>query len=237
MSPTILVIDDNPKVRESLEIAFPEYQFTGALNGEDGLKHLRRSHEVDLVMLDYKMDGLDGLDVLKEIRRMDPKMGVIFLTSFGTREVLLEALRGRADDFIDKPYSIEETRKKIRNFFKGRNEEERNSDSGGGPIRRIQAFVERNSSKNPTLKEAAEKTLLSPKYVSRKFKQETCQTFSSYKIKLKMNLAKKLLYDTSLSVVQIAYKVGYGNAESFMKMFKKSSGCTPTEYRQKEHAG
>ncbi len=232
MSPTILVIDDNPKIKESLVLAFPEYRFIGALSGEKGLKVLSRPHEIDLVMLDYKMRGMDGLDTLKEIRRMDPKIGVILLTSFGTKEVIVEALRRHADDFIDKPYDIDEMQGKLENFFERRAEEEKRSGGGESSIQRIRRFVERNYKKNPTLKQAAERASLSAKYVSRKFKEETRQTFSDYRISLKMEQAKKLLRETSLGVAQIAYKVGYENAESFMKMFRKFLDCTPTEYRR-----
>ena len=237
LSPTILVIDDNPKIITSLEMAFPEYHFVGAPGGEEGLKYLRKSHEVDLVIVDYKMDGLDGIDVLKEIRRTDPKMGVILMTSFGSKEVVVEALRNHADDFVDKPYSVDELKKKLENFFEKHAVEEGRLVTDGKPMQRIQKFIERNYRKSPTLEEAAKKALLSPKYVSRKFKQEMHQTFSDYKIGLKMEQAKKLLHGTSLGVAQIAYKVGYENAESFMKMFKKILGYTPTEYRQKKNAG
>ena len=94
--PTILVIDDNSKIYESLCLAFPEYNFIGTSSGEEGLKCLRRANEIDLVILDYKMNGLDGIQVLREIRRMDAKMGVMIMTSFGTKEVVVEALRGDA---------------------------------------------------------------------------------------------------------------------------------------------
>ena len=235
MSPAILVIDDNPKVSESLELAFPEYRFMSVSSGEDGLQYLRKSHEIDLVILDYKMSGLNGIDVLKAIRQMDPKMGVIFMTSFGSKEVVVEALRGSANDFIDKPYSTEEMRRKLENFFEKCTDEEKHLNSGEGPMQRIQRFVDRNYAKGPTLKQVAEKVSLSPKYLSRRFKQETCQTFSAYKTRLKMEQSKKLLHETSLGVAQIAYEVGYENAESFMKMFKKVLGCTPTEYRRKEN--
>ena len=235
MSPTILVIDDNPKIHASFELAFPEYRFVSALSGEDGIATLRKSHEVDLVILDYKLGGLDGLDVLKEIRRMDPAMGIILLTSFGSKEVMLEALRGHADDFVDKPYSVNEMKKKLERFFEKRTENEARAGLGGDPVQRVQRFVERNYGKSPTLEEVAGKVLLSPKYVSRKFKQKTGQAFRDFKVSLRMDQAKKLLRSTSLEVTQVAYKVGYENAESFMKMFKKVLGCTPTEYRQKEN--
>ena len=233
MSPTILVIDDNPKIKESLSLAFPEYHFVGALSGEEGLKDLRKIHEIELIILDYKMSGLSGIEVLEKIRQMDAKMGVILLTSFGSRETVIEALKGHADDFIDKPYSIEQMKKKIEGFFEKRAEEEKYLRTNKNSMQRILRLVERNYQKSPTLKEAAEKASLSPKYLSRKFKQETSHSFNDYKVKLKMEQARKLLQETTFGVAQIAYKVGYDNAESFMKMFKKTLDCTPTEYRRR----
>jgi YesN/AraC family two-component response regulator len=231
----VLVIDDNPKVKESLTLAFPEYQFIGAANGNEGLHCLRRPHEVDLVILDYKMNGLDGMAVLKEIRHLEPKMGVIILTSYGTKELAIEALRGRADDFLNKPYSIKEMKEKLEDFFEKQTFEKSYTRAAGGTVQRMCRFIERNYRKNPTLQELAGKTSLSPKYISRKFKQETQETFSEYKVKLKMEQARKLLQETSFGIAQIAYRVGYENAESFMKRFKKASGLTPTEYRKKEN--
>lgn len=232
-SPVILVVDDNAKVKESLAPAFPEYRFIGVLSGEECLKYLRRPHEIDLVLLDYKLGSLNGIDVLKEIRLMEPRLGVILLTGFGSKDLVVEALRAGADDFMDKPYSIDLMKQKLEAFFEKRAEEERRSGTGGTPAQRMIRFVERNYRKNPTLRDVAEKISLSPKYVSRKFKQETSETFSDYRIKLKVNQAKKLLQKTSLNIARIACQVGYENAGSFMKMFKKVAGSTPTEYRKK----
>ena len=235
MSPTILVIDDHPKIQESFCLAFPEYQFVSAYSGEDGLKLLKKANEIDLVILDYKMGGLNGIQVLKEIRCMDDKMGVILMTSFGSKEIAIEALRANADDFVDKPYSVDEMRKKLDQYFENHEQPKNFPGVQNDSMRRAMGFVQRNYGKNPTLEELADKVSLSAKYVSRKFKKETSQTFSDYKIGIKMEQAKKFLSQTSLGIAQIAYKVGYENAESFMKAFKKNSGCTPTEYRQREN--
>src|SRR5262245_56390059 len=113
MSPTILVVDDNPRVKESLSVAFPEYIFVGALSGEEGLKILKKPHEVDLVLLDYRLGGKDGIEVLKEIRGMGNRLGVILLTSFGSKELVVEALRNEANDFIDKPFAVDDMKMKL----------------------------------------------------------------------------------------------------------------------------
>ena len=231
MDPVILVIDDNPKVKESLELAFPEYTFHGALSGEEGLKFLQKPHEAELVILDYKMGGLNGLETLQEIKRANPSIGVFLLTSFGTREVAIGALRASADDFIDKPFVVEDMKRKIESFFESKQRYEKRVEWDRGSVQRIVRLLEKNFQKCLTLDQAALAASLSPKYLSRKFKQETNRNFTEFRTDLRLTRAKKLLQESSFNVGQIADKVGYGNAESFMKVFKKKVGCTPTEYR------
>lgn len=236
MNPTILVIDDNPKIKESLELAFSEYEFLGALGGEEGLKYLRKPNDIDLVILDYRLGaGADGISVLREIRRLNADIGVMMLTSFGSKELVVEALREHADDFIDKPFAADDMKTKLEKFFEKLDTRTKDSDERADPMKRVLRFIERNFKKDLTLEDVAKKVRLSPKYLSRKFKRETRQTFSDYRVGLRIGQAKKLLRESRLGITQIAYKVGYENGESFMKMFKKTAGCTPTEFRQKEN--
>ena len=231
MSHNILVIDDNPKIKASLSFAFPEYKFISVSSGEEGLRYLRKPHDIDLVILDYKMQGMDGMETLRQLRQLETKLGVMILTSFGSKALVVEALKGHADDFIDKPFNVEEMRKKLEEFF----ETHGRKDSGpsNALMQRMLRFIHRNYAKSPTLEDIAAHVSLSPKYVSRKFRQEMLQTYSQYTIGLRMERAKKLLCETSQGVAQVAYEVGYENAESFIKMFKKFCDCTPTEYRKK----
>src|SRR3990167_2098322 len=74
---------------------------------------------------------------------------------------------------------------------------------------------------------------LSPKYVSRMFNKTHGASFRDYKVKVKLDLAKNLLKKTSFSVNKIAFDLGYQNAESFMRIFKRVSKVTPTQYRKK----
>jgi two-component system response regulator YesN len=83
------------------------------------------------------------------------------------------------------------------------------------------------------LKDAAQAVYLSPKYLSRIFKQSTGKSFSEYKLKIKTEKAKELLSKTGYNVNQLAEKLGYENAESFIRLFRRFAGYTPTEYRKK----
>ena len=231
MKPVILVIDDDFRVKQSLELAFPSYTFIGASSGKEGLEQLERPNEIDLVLLDLKMAEQDGIAVLQQIKRLDPEIRVIILTGYGSKDMVVQALQGRADDFIDKPYRVGEVRERFEKFLRVKSGREQPYGRKKDPIRRIMNLIEKNYRKPLTLQDAAGVASLSPKYLSRKFKQETRRNFTEFRITLRMDEARKLLAGTSFNLTQIADRIGYENAESFIKMFKKKSGCTPTEYR------
>jgi YesN/AraC family two-component response regulator len=230
----ILVIDDDPKVKESLELAFPQYQFFAATSGEAGLEILKKPNDIDLVILDFKMKGMNGVEVLTKAKQVSPHTGIIMMTGFGSREVVIDALSGHADDFLDKPFDLNQIEKKLDKFFESRHQKSKDTGSQKSAVQRILRLLEINTDKSLTLKDAAEAVSLSPKYVSRLFKEETSSNFSRLKIKLKIERAKKLLSESSLDIGEIADRLGYQNSPSFMKIFKKITGYTPTEYREKK---
>lgn len=230
MKPVILVIDDNPKVAESLAQTLREYEFLSASDGDSGLKILRQPHVVDLILLDYKLGDENGIEVLAKIRRLDPQLKVILLTSFGSKDIAVQALQNHADDFVDKPWDPFDLKSRIdAQLAQGRRRFEQSADKNS--VQKVVELLERNYRKDVTLEFAADMTALSPKYLSRKFREETGRGFSEYKASVRIEHAKELLRDSAAPVNRIAEQVGYENAESFVKVFKKASGLTPTEYR------
>lgn len=228
---TILVIDDEPKWQELLQYAFPQYKFIGAKSGGEGLEVLRKPNDIDLVILDYKMGVMSGVEALKRIRQINPALGVILLTAYGSKEVVVEALEQHADDFIDKPFRVEETRLKIEKVLEARYRLQKENGQADGSVQRVVRFLERNYDKPITLDDAALVASLSPKYLSRLFKEETGKSLTEFKIALKIDKARDLLEGTSLTIKEIAEKLGYESPEAFEKIFKKIEGHTPTEYR------
>ena len=104
---------------------------------------------------------------------------------------------------------------------------------GRGKVERVKGFLDRNVLKKVTLEEAAASVALSPKYLSRIFKQHTSEGFNAYKLKGKIRQAKLFLQKTGYNIDQIADKLGYQNPESFIRQFKKIVKSTPTEFRRK----
>lgn len=233
MSAAILVIDDDPKIKAALEAVLPRYEFLGALNGEDGLKLLGKPNEIDLVFLDFRMRGLNGIEVLKKIKELRPGIGVFMFTGFSSKEVAVEALRGRADDFLEKPFDPGEVENKVEKFLELKCKSGADAEAPQDAVDRVIRFLERNYDKPLSLAEAARFACLSPKYLSRIFREKTAKSFTRFRLGLRMEKAKKMLKESSLTVKEVAEKLGYGNAESFIRMFEKIVRATPTEYRRR----
>ena len=103
---TILVVDDEVGPRESLRMILkPTYEVYTASNGQEALQFIRRE-KIDLVTLDLKMPGISGIDVLKEINKLNADIEVVIITGYGTLTNAVEAIRYGAVDFISKPFNV-----------------------------------------------------------------------------------------------------------------------------------
>lgn len=99
------------------------------------------------------------------------------------------------------------------------------------PVEEVKLYIERNLSKELTLEEVADRLGLNPSYFSQLFKQMTDETFVQYRIKRRMEKAKKLLAIPHYKITDISHEVGYADHPHFTKTFKRTTGYTPSEYR------
>ena len=233
MAYNILLVDDDREFREEFSDLLYDYCVIQASDGEEALTILGRPNEIDVVILDVIMPGLKGTEILRRIKAVYPDLGVVILTGHGTKATVIEALKGKADDYIEKPVDIPMAREIIERLI--RHKEPPGGVVPGGldeKINRVIHFLDRNFEKRVPLKEAAALVALSPKYLSRIFKEKTGKGFEEYRLKVRMDKAAELLETTDYSVEEISYRVGYENPESFARLFKKIRGCTPTEHRE-----
>ncbi|HEX3660582.1 MAG TPA: sigma-54 dependent transcriptional regulator [Acidobacteriaceae bacterium] len=114
-NPRILIIDDEAAIRESLEtlLSLESYAVESAENGELGLERIAEQ-PFDLVLLDLALPGRNGLEILGAIRERETNLPVIMITAFGTVDNVVEAIRGGAQNFVQKPWDNEKLLADIR---------------------------------------------------------------------------------------------------------------------------
>src|SRR6187455_2165527 len=112
----ILVIDDEAAIRDSLRMTleYEGYDFIGAATGQEGLAMAERESP-DLVLLDVKMPGMDGLEVLDRLHAMNETLPVIVVSGHGTISTAVEATKKGAFDFIEKPFASDRVLVSVRN--------------------------------------------------------------------------------------------------------------------------
>ena len=103
----LLLIDDEQEFVNVLSkrLAKRDILTTKAYSGKEGIHALREQH-FDVAVLDLKMGDIDGIEVLKILKIMDPQMPVIMLTGHGSQEAALEGLEAGAFDYLTKPYDL-----------------------------------------------------------------------------------------------------------------------------------
>ena len=118
-SAKILIIDDEEGIRSSLReflVKRFECEIKEAVNGQEALNLLRKD-KFDLLLLDIKMPGISGIDVIKEKKKLDYKPRIWVITGFDSAEVAKEVIKQGADDYIPKPFSLRVLDSKVRNFL------------------------------------------------------------------------------------------------------------------------
>lgn len=106
MKPNILVVDDEPVARQSLSdiLKLEGFAVNSAPNGQAAVEYVR-THAVDVMIVDLRMPGMDGLEVIQVLNQLSPDTEVILLTAFGSTETAIQALRLRIHDYLLKPSS------------------------------------------------------------------------------------------------------------------------------------
>ena len=121
MKNRIVVIDDEAAIRDSLKmiLEYDGYECLLAPSGQAGLACVERE-DADLVFLDVKMPGMDGIEVLRKIRALDELLPVVIISGHGTVSTAVEATRLGAFDFLEKPLSTDRVGVTIRNALNQR---------------------------------------------------------------------------------------------------------------------
>jgi len=103
---TLLVVDDEDGARQSLRVIFKDdYEVLMAGDGATAVE-LAQKHKIDVAVLDIRMAGMSGIDVLERLKYVNPTIEAVMMTAFETTDTLRQALRLRACDYINKPFDV-----------------------------------------------------------------------------------------------------------------------------------
>jgi DNA-binding NtrC family response regulator len=165
--PTILIVEDEPKMLRLLQLNLSEegYSIHTAADAETGLRTLRQE-KIDLVVTDLRLPGMDGLEFLQAVKRVDARIPVIVMTAYGTVETAVEAMKAGASDYVLKPFSLEEMKLIVRKELDvhdlreenrslrealGKRYEFKNIVARSGKMQEVLAMVERVAPTNSTV--------------------------------------------------------------------------------------
>lgn len=134
---SILVVDDDQSMREFLEILLTKegYQVDLASSGEEGIEILS-DKSFDLVISDIRMRNLNGIDVLRKAKQINPETMVIMISAFATAETAVEAMREGAYDYVPKPFKVNEFKRIVCDTLESRPETKK-KESGEGSTDRL----------------------------------------------------------------------------------------------------
>jgi signal transduction histidine kinase len=117
---TILIVDDEDGPRQSLRVIFKdEYNVLMASDGPTAID-MAQNERVDVAVLDIRMSGMSGIEVLERLKYVDPAIEVVMMTAFETTDTMRQALRLRACDYINKPFDISTMRAAVANAMQRR---------------------------------------------------------------------------------------------------------------------
>ncbi len=117
---TLLVVDDEDGPRQSLRVIFKDdYEILMATDGPTAI-NLAQNHRIDVAVLDVRMCGMSGIEVLERLKYVDPDLEVVMMTAFETTDTMRQALRLRACDYINKPFDVATMRAAVANAMQRR---------------------------------------------------------------------------------------------------------------------
>lgn len=340
----ILIVEDEELERTSIKIFLeenlPEAEIVGeAKSGYEAIEFIEE-HEVNLMLVDINIPGVDGMEVIKQARKKLPEAVIIITTAYDDFNVAHKAIKLKVDDFLLKPIRKEVLLDSVRSFAHRVGGDKKTDKSNKllarlevelrkcsykasidilreyidqlyleyhdinviskrlqelaklivkiaeelgisdtnelvvqmeklkikyllynnkhdaynevikmvdivfdkmnvrgklseGGMKAVVDYIERNLKKGISLEDVANHVNISTYYLSKIFKKEMGVNFITYVTDRKMDMAKEMLVNTDIPVLNIALDLAYNEANYFSKAFKKKTGLTPSEYREK----
>ena len=244
----VVVIDDDVDAMNNLVKSFPweESDFTVTASFQDGQSALDylKYNQVDLIISDIKMAGINGIELARQLSKMHRGERIIFISGYKDFEYARKALEYGVRSYCIKPVTFREIQEKLAIIHQELDRERQ--ETGGAPlpaaqeqnsladvlIGRIKRYIERHYL-DVSLVQLADYMDMNPSYLSRFFKEKTGTKLFDYITDVRLHAAMDMLKNGHLPVSEVGERVGYTNAISFTRSFKRMFGVSPSEYRRR----
>ena len=235
----VVLVDDEIMIREGFKRLFDWEAHDCQVVGEaaDGMEALAQIDSLcpDIVIMDINIPIMNGLKVIQLSRIKHPDTAFVIVSGYDDFSYCREALRLQITDYILKPVNYEEFGACIDNLkiaLFQRQSPKHQDRQEERTITLITRYLQEHLAEEISLSILAEEFHLSAQYISQLFKSEIGVGFLAYLTNIRMEQAKKLLLSTPLSIAEVSEQSGYGDYRVFTKVFKKSEGITPSQYRR-----
>ena len=252
---SLLIVDDNKEIRDYFYQTFSSfYKVLRASTGDEALE-IARQELPDLILSDYMMPGMNGLELCKAIKEdmLTSHIPFVILSARASDEIRLECWEQGVDLFEEKPFRRELLQIKLATLIRNRkllkykyqiaspdisaiqNEEQshlqKNTSLDEQFLQRLNDVIEKNRDKTElSVLELAESLSMKHDQLYRKLKALTGLTVNQYIRSYRLNCAVALLKSQQFSVTEVLYRVGFSNPSYFTKCFKKEFGLLPSEF-------
>lgn len=231
---TVLIVEDEPRLLDSTSRILKEWFNVVQASCGSEMKERLKACPIDCVVLDIGLPDMNGVECLRSLRQSDNDVPVIIVTGRSTHVYAEQCADLGVSGYVNKPYDIEELAKRIGKAASTYVPRRLAPESGDlhAKLREAAAFVNENYCLGITAEDVSRKVGISPDYLCRLFKQGLGCTLISYIAKVRVEMARRLVEETDLTMAEIMEKTGFSTEQHFYKQFKKHTGTTPATFRK-----
>ncbi len=241
----VLIVDDEPVIVEGLRkiVDWEKYNCVvvgTASSGKEGLE-MTEKYQPDILFTDIRMPGMDGLTMIAALRSEHRNMQIVILTGYRDFEYARTALNLGVFRYLVKPSKMKELDEAMESLTErldklGRSKEQEVSEdtenANNFVVKQALSYIEQHYKEKLQLTDVAEKVYVSHWHLS-KLLNGTGKSFSDLLNEVRIENAKKLMEDSSLHIADISERVGFADTAHFSRVFKKYTGMSAGEYRNK----
>lgn len=242
--PHILIVDDDLVTADEIyHLLNKNYTLEFVHNGEDAWELIGFDSEpFDLVIIDPVLPRIDGMELLRRIREINPWLPTFILTAHSTHERAKQACNLSVSGYIEKPFNVNEFCERVKTIIYhhepiaiGINSHKIKHHHVGHlhpAVAKCLEEIHKKYNKTFTNDDLAFMCDVSKQYLCKLFKKNCGTTIKGYLTELRIDIAKRLLQNTTHNVYWIQESLGYRSRTHFFNTFKKSTGISPMAYRR-----